>query len=301
MKNKQPIPICEHEYELQEIPVVSIHAGQNDRKIFDESALRSLADNIDREGLIQPITVRPVPTGFEIVAGERRFRAITLLSWETVTAIVRDLDDESASAIMLAENTGRADLNPIEEANAYESRFNKFGWANSVIAEKAGVSVSRVKSRRSLLLLHPDIQHLVQFGNMPIGHAEIMVPLDFDRQLMAMRIFVSGKKIPLKKFQEIVNELLAEQSQDSLFDLTTFYIEQQEAAREIVTRGAGAIVNIPTDNSLPPVIASSKDNTSTVIARYIKALVESGKEAEAAAVGTLYSALVKKNYMQISG
>ena len=106
--------------EIANIPVSSIAAGNNDRKEFDPVKLEELAASIAAHGLAQPITVRPLSgliPGFEIVAGERRFRAISrVLQWDTIPAIVRDLDDEAASAIMLAENTGRADLNPIEEA-----------------------------------------------------------------------------------------------------------------------------------------------------------------------------------------
>jgi ParB family chromosome partitioning protein len=87
---------------------------------------------------------RPVGEGYEIVAGERRYRAVKLLGWIHIPAIVRELSDEAASAIMLAENTGRADLNPIEEANAYQRRVTTFGWSAERIADVAGVSKDRV-------------------------------------------------------------------------------------------------------------------------------------------------------------
>jgi ParB family chromosome partitioning protein len=118
---------------VHEIRASTIRAGTNDRKHFDEVKLGELAESISEHGLAEPIIVRPVTSfcgvGYEIVAGERRFRAMTtILDRSFIPAIVRELDDESASAIMLAENTGRADLDPIEEANAYQSRIERFGW-----------------------------------------------------------------------------------------------------------------------------------------------------------------------------
>ena len=115
---------------LTAIPIDSIRRGDNDRQAFDQVALEELSESIRAHGLVQPITIRPMPDGhYQIVAGERRWRACKLLTWHEIPAIVRDLDDEAASAIMLAENIGRKDLNPIEEANAYHRRMDQFGWS----------------------------------------------------------------------------------------------------------------------------------------------------------------------------
>ena len=113
----------------------------------------------DRIARVHLITVRPLGdlfTGFEIMAGERRFLAISqVLGWDTIPAIVRELDDEAASAIMLAENTGRAGLNPIEEAQAYQSRIERFDWTPGQIADIAGVSTDLVRHQD---LPHPPFQ-----------------------------------------------------------------------------------------------------------------------------------------------
>src|SRR3990172_6037874 len=215
--------------EISQIPTFQIKPGNNDRVIFNQAKLEELAASIAAHGLAQPITVRPLLTctrcdytgphqedercpscggvdwvngQYQIVAGERRFRAISqILKWDTAPCIVRPLGDEEASAIMLAENTGRADLNPIEEANAYASRAQRFGWNNDQIAKAAGVSSDLVKRRRGLLSLISDVQHLVAGGHLPIGHAEAMTGLDKGRQLIALRIYRESKNgLPLTQF-----------------------------------------------------------------------------------------------------
>src|SRR3990167_1299050 len=107
-----------------------IDQGANDRTVFNAEALDDLAASIRDNGLAQPITVRPVRRGrYEIVAGERRFRACAhLLGWTSVPCIVRDMDDAQAAAVMLAENVARADLDPADEALAYQSRIERYGW-----------------------------------------------------------------------------------------------------------------------------------------------------------------------------
>lgn len=101
------------------IPVRLIDAGSNDRRTFDAKALSTLAESLVRDGLAQPITVRPVGRRFEVVCGERRLRAAKLAAWATLPAMVSKLDDLAAASVMLAENTARADLNPVDEARAY--------------------------------------------------------------------------------------------------------------------------------------------------------------------------------------
>ncbi|HUT15496.1 MAG TPA: ParB/RepB/Spo0J family partition protein, partial [Anaerolineae bacterium] len=147
---------------LTAISIDSIRRGDNDRQAFDQVALEELSESIRTHGLVQPITIRPMTDGhYEIVAGERRWLACKLLTWHEIPAIVRDLDDEAASAIMLAENIGRKELTPIEEANAYRRRIDQFGWSETQVAGVAGVSLDLVRRRLSLLQLVPEAQTLV--------------------------------------------------------------------------------------------------------------------------------------------
>ena len=127
---------------VERVPIDAIAPGDNDREDFDAAALQELADSIGQYGLAQPITVRPVGRDrFQIVAGERRWRACRLLGWPTIPALVREMDDETASGVMLLENVQRAELNPIEEARAYARRMARFGWDVDRVAAAANVAV----------------------------------------------------------------------------------------------------------------------------------------------------------------
>jgi len=210
---------------LTPIPIDSIRRGGNDRQVFDPVALEELSESIRAHGLVQPIAIRPMTDGhYQIVAGERRWRACKLLACQEIPAIVRDLNDEAASAIMLAENIGREDLNPIEEANAYHRRMERFGWSATRVADVAGVSHDLVRRRLSLLRLGPEAQKLVASGQFPVGHGQAMADLDNNRQRIALRVYSHSTRMTLQAFRHVVSDLLQEQSQDALFDLQQFWV-----------------------------------------------------------------------------
>lgn len=285
--------------QVAQIALSEIRAGANDRQVFEENALRELAQSIQEHGLAQPITVRPVEQGYEIVAGERRFRAVSLLGWETIPALVRELSDEQAAAIMLAENTSRVDLDPVTEAKAYQVRQERFGWDVAKIAQAAGVSVQRVRSRVELLVLAEDILHFVARGALPIGHAQAMIGLDVNRQRIALRVY-NKKPLPLAAFGEVVAELRrhqAEENQMSLFALESFLVAQHAGPEAL--RGRAAKTGVTVREDLPAPRISGKDSSAEVVMRWIVDLESNGFQNEAAVVGTIYDALVKANYMKV--
>lgn len=318
---------------IHNLPAAHIVPGNNDRKTFDLAALSELAASISAHGLAQPITVRrcgmicdkcrthrtdakladpaldfshdwacggSMQQAFQIVAGERRFRACAqVLGWKEVPCIVRELTDEQASAIMLAENTSRTDLDPVEEANAYQERITRFNWAPAKVAEVAGVSEDVVRRRLLLLGLHTDIQHMVAKKHLPLGHAEALTKLDSNRQMIAFRIYREAKAMPLNTFLRVVNDLYAEQAQDALFDLETFWMQHAASIAATPVRGKNAVVNVPTRDDLPQPEIKATDTTSAVIMRYILHLDSAGKRAEAAIIGTLYKALIHSNSMAL--
>jgi ParB/RepB/Spo0J family partition protein len=206
---------------ISDIPISQIVPGRNDRTVFDESGLRELADSIKEHGLIQPITVRHANDGnlFEIVAGERRFRACKLLGWKTIPAIVTDLKDEEASAITLAENIARKSLDPIDEACAYQSRIESFGWSINDLSKYAGTSTIHIQFRLKLLKLIPEIQKLIRGGNIQIGYAQILADanLDSNFQLLAFSKLRDNPKPTMGWFRSIVLELKEKQDQGILF------------------------------------------------------------------------------------
>jgi ParB/RepB/Spo0J family partition protein len=206
---------------INDIPISQIIPGKNDRTIFDESGLRELADNIKEHGLIQPITVRSSKDGkhFEIIAGERRLRACKLLGWQTIPAIVTALEDQEASAVTLAENIARKSLDPIDEACAYQSRIESFGWSIEDLSKYAGTSTIHIQFRLKLLKLIPEIQKLIRGGNILIGYAQILADtnLDYNFQLMAFSKLRDNPKPTMGWFRSIVLELKEKQDQGILF------------------------------------------------------------------------------------
>lgn len=204
------------------ILVDRIHAGKNDRTRFAESEIAGLADSIRQQGLIQLITLRPDGEGFEIVAGERRFRALLSLGYteveEGVHVRVIDLEDEAASAAMLIENVMRVDLDPIEEALAYQERIDRFGWTVEDIALRCGVSPITVQFRLKLLKLRPDVQHLIRSGNLPLGYAQILADADLDanRQRLALAAYRERTNPTPVWFRLVINRLATEQHQETL-------------------------------------------------------------------------------------
>ena len=192
----QTLNSTEMERTIQNIPMSEIvPSPRNPRKNFDEEALQELADNIKHQGLLQPITIRPIewkeeeqstgvgytPNKYEIVCGERRWRAVKLNESETIPCIVRELDDATAYEVMITENLQRKDIDPMEEAFAF-AELIKTGKAADEIAQRFGKPLRFVQSRIKLASLIPEAKELVTDGAMDIGAAQIICKLSEEEQ-----------------------------------------------------------------------------------------------------------------------
>lgn len=279
--------------ENRSIPLKEITRGSNDREEFDPQELARLSESMAELGLQSPIIVRPMDEGYEIVAGERRFRAARLLLWDEIDAIVRHLSDDQAAAVMLLENAARVDLNPMEQARAFQVRIEQLGWDEDQVAKVAGASRLTVQKRIKLLNLIPVVQRLVASGQLGLGHAEIMASLDNDRQIMAMKVLTSGNGISLSEFRCYVADLMAEQEQDSMWDLTQFWVKQVE--QDHPRRGADAEVNVPVADYLPDPILDNSMTAGEIMHSYVEQLERDGFAVEAAAIGKLYQDMVHFN------
>ena len=226
---------------LQEIPARLIHAGNNDRKEFDPAKLSELARSIDQDGIAFPPVVRPHPTRpghFEIVGGERRVRAMRdVLGWDAVPVNVKNLNDEQASMMMLAENTVRDDLKPVDEARGYKTRMDQFGLTPEELAERTKMPVRRIKERLDLLTLEPQIQDMVNAGQLPLGHARLMRDLEFARQRIAMQTYNKGTPgggtMTVATFRSVVAKLQNEQDQQGFgFDMSGFMVNDDSDAEK---------------------------------------------------------------------
>jgi ParB/RepB/Spo0J family partition protein len=165
------------------LPAEQVKPGPNDRTVFDEVELRALAENIRLAGLLNPPVVRPLATGeYEIVGGERRTRAMRdILRLSHIPCVVRHMDDRQASNLMLAENTARADLSPLDEARAYANRQAQYGATLGELATIAGRSERTIANRLKLLELAPDLaQHLAN-GVLPLAIADVLVKAEYGK------------------------------------------------------------------------------------------------------------------------
>ncbi len=172
------------------LSIDQLHPGPfNPRRTFPEAELMELADSMRSRGLLQPIIVRPDAQrgGYEIVAGERRWRAAQKAALHTVPAIVRDLADAEAAEFALIENVQRSDLNPIEEASGYSELMERFGYTQEQVAEVVGKSRSHLANMLRLLKLPMSVQTLLQDGKLTAGHARALIGHD-DAEHIARRI-----------------------------------------------------------------------------------------------------------------
>jgi ParB family transcriptional regulator, chromosome partitioning protein len=170
--------------ELRQLPVDLLQRGRFQPRVrMDDASLQGLADSIRERGVLQPIVVRPVAGGrFEIIAGERRWRAAQAAGLNDVPALVRDVEDEAALAIALIENIQREDLNAIEEARALKRLIDEFGITHTRAAQAVGRSRAAVSNLLRLLDLSDDVRGLVEAGALEMGHARALLALPATRQ-----------------------------------------------------------------------------------------------------------------------
>jgi ParB family chromosome partitioning protein len=161
---------------VETLPIDAIHPNPyQPRKHFDPEALAELADSIRLVGVLQPVLVRPAGDGYELVAGERRWRAAQDAGLTELPALVRETDDQAALAQAVVENVQRADLNPIEEAAAYQQLIAEFGLTQDAVAERVGRSRSAVANTLRLLQLSAGLQRLVVEGQLSAGHGRALL------------------------------------------------------------------------------------------------------------------------------
>jgi ParB family chromosome partitioning protein len=193
------VQIGSAEPDLAHVPVVPIHRNPNQpRKEFDGDAVTGLAESVRSQGLIQPVVVRPrVHGGYELIAGERRWRAAIEAGITTVPAVIREADDRDTLLLGLVENVAREDLSPIEEARAYAVLIDEFGLTLGEVAERVGKSKPTISNRVRLLELPSDVLELVGRGELSEGHARALLSIpDHDaRRRLARRIVRDGMSV----------------------------------------------------------------------------------------------------------
>lgn len=185
--------VARAETAFRTVPVSLIVANPNQpRKEFDPVGLEDLRKSIQSSGLLQPLLVRPKGAGFELVAGERRFRAIQALGWRDVPVHVRELDDQAMLTLALIENLQRSDLNPIEEAEGYQELVARFTLTQQQVADSVGRERSTVANMLRLLALPAVVRNMVRDGSLSLGHARALLGFsDLDRMVALATIVVT--------------------------------------------------------------------------------------------------------------
>lgn len=202
--------VVSHKNELCRLPIEQLQRGQfQPRKDMNPDALEELASSIRSQGIIQPIVVRPISdTMYEIIAGERRWRAAQLAGLAEVPTLIRRINDETAVALALIENIQREDLNPIEEAYALHRLLEEFNMTHQEVAEAVGRSRSAVSNILRLLNLHANVKTLLEHGDLEMGHARALLTLESDMQQKAAQLIVS-KELSVREAEKIVKKILS--------------------------------------------------------------------------------------------
>ena len=205
------------------------------RKIFDADALSDLADSIRQHGVIQPLTVRKLSSGYyQIIAGERRWRAAKMAGLREIPAVVIEADDRKAMELAMIENLQREDLNPMEEAQGYRTLMEQYGMTQEETAQRVGKSRPVVANALRLLKLSPAVQKLVEDGILSAGHARALIPLSEKVQENAAAT-VTKNDLSVRQTELLVKKLSAEKK-DKPAKPSGQVNYAEEAARELTTR-----------------------------------------------------------------
>ena len=200
---------------ITSLPISQIEnfAGQP-RKHFDEESLAELAESIREHGIIQPLTVRKLSSGYyQIIAGERRWRAAKLAGLREIPVVVIEADDRKAMELAMIENLQREDLNPMEEAEGYQALIEQYNMTQEHAASRVGKSRSAVANALRLLNLTPAVRKLVEENRLSAGHARALLPLDARSQEKAAQTILSTD-LSVRQTEMLVKRLQAEQSQE---------------------------------------------------------------------------------------
>lgn len=201
------------------------------RKQFDEEALAELSDSIAQHGVLQPLLVRPMPDGgYQLVAGERRWRASRMAGLTEVPVVIRDLTDAQVAELALVENLQRENLNPLEEANGYKELSDKFGYTQEKISEIVGKSRPSIANALRLLNLPEDVQEMVSNGSLSMGHARAVLSLEDDKLKTELAKLVIQNDLSVRETERIARNMVKEAPQSKKAKKRNPYYDEAELA-----------------------------------------------------------------------
>ena len=210
----------ENESELITLQISKVEPRlEQPREYFDEGALQDLADSIAQYGLIQPITARRLPSGYyQIIAGERRWRAARMAGLSEVPVRVIEADDRRTAELALVENLQREDLNPIEEAKGYKTLIEDYGLTQEEAAKSVGRSRPAVTNAMRLLSLSPAVLKMVEQGQLSAGHARALIPINDGSKQLAAAEEVIKKNLSVRNTEQLAAKLVREKEDEEAAD-----------------------------------------------------------------------------------
>jgi len=262
---------------LLEIDIEAIQPAQHQaRLMFDQKKLSELADSIKKHGIIQPILVRKRPdTGYELIAGERRWRACRDLGYKTIMAFVKDYPDMEAAAASLIENVQREDLNPLEEASAYHRLIEDFELTQEDVARRIGKSRSLIANTLRLLGLPDEIKELINMGKISAGHARALLMINGVEQQVATAEKITKHQLSVRQAEKMAREIATKKREHNRQEQkpADSFIRAEKKLREFLktkvrvkeARGGGGKLEIG---------FSSEEELARIIALVIKGLKE---------------------------
>ena len=244
--------------QVVEIPVAAIVPNQyQPRKVFDQTEIQELAQTISEHGLLQPIVVREFRPGeYEIIAGERRFRAVKLLQWEKIPAIVEKMTDAESASLALIENLQRAQLSPVEEAQAYKQLMEFNNLTQAALAKGMGKSQSFVANKLRLLKLIKPVQNAILDGRITERHGRALLSLDADQQRTLLMEIVN-QHWNVRQTEDAVAQMLGKPTSA---EKAAQQAVQQDAASENMAQAAGETTetDVTTDSAAAKTPAKKK-------------------------------------------
>jgi ParB family transcriptional regulator, chromosome partitioning protein len=192
----------------REIPLAEIRPNRfQPRREFKPEELAELQASIKSTGLLQPITVRPAgPDRYELIAGERRWRAVTGLGWAKIPAVVKDIDDRTALTLALVENLQRSDLNPLEEAEGYQRLLDEFAMTQQQVADMVGKDRSTVANILRILALPASVRRMVAESQLTLGHARALLSFPDERSITAAARDVVARQLTVRDVERLARE-----------------------------------------------------------------------------------------------
>lgn len=199
--------IAREEENIQEISIKEIRVNQNQpRKHFDEKKIEELAESIKQHGVLQPVILRKKTAGYELVAGERRWRAAQKAGIEKIPAIVKELSDLDVMEIALIENLQREDLSPLEEAEAYKKLIEEFGMTQEELSKRVGKSRSQIANTVRLLNLDDEIKEMIIEEKLTAGHARALLAIEDKKERLKMAEKISKENMSVRQIEEAVKK-----------------------------------------------------------------------------------------------